>query len=255
MDNVLIVSLVFWPVVMVACAGINMAISRTFSWAELVFAAMIGVIAGSFMYAGTQPDPSPVINFFFVFSHGVPALIWWIADGFMDPGEFIALMGPLRLCAVGWAAGLDRIATQLGPSLGWAAFGFSLLVAPAKLLFPLATSAVGVLIWLAGFGWAIGRKGKVSFAGGVLLAEFVPDARGFRATTLGWTVHTWSGRCPYEHELYHTRQYIYMGDWLVPFWLLGCLWGMASVGRWSRWYAIAASGDKGNPIEIAAYKL
>ncbi len=276
MDNVLIVSLLFWPNVVVLCAALNMLISWTFSWAELIFDILIGVIAGYFLFAGTQPDPHPAVSFFFVFSHGVPALLWWITDRFadlgqaMDPRDFIAWMALLRVGAVVWTAALDRVSTLLGSKLGWGAFFFSFLVAPAKLMFAMVTSAVGVLIWLGGLVWAIASDGKASFAGGVLVDEFKPGSTsGYHATTLGWTVHTWYGKCPYKHELYHTRQYIYMGDWLIPFWLLGCLWGLISMAiamaladeakrkkmSISSQHAFGADGEIGNPIEIAAYKL
>ena len=42
----------------------------------------------------------------------------------------------------------DRVSTLLGSKLGWGAFFFSFLVAPAKLMFAMVTSAVGVLISL-----------------------------------------------------------------------------------------------------------
>lgn len=275
MDNVLIVSLLFWPNVVVVCAALNMLITWTVSWAELIFDVMIGVIAGYFLYAGVQPDPHPAVTFFFIFSHGVPAAVWWLTDGLatlgtgMDPAAFIGWMALLRVGAVLWTAGFDRISTLLGARLGWGAFFFSFVVAPAKLMFATFTSAVGFLIWLAGFFWAFGG-GRASFAGGVLLTEFKPgSATNYHATTLGWTVHTWHGNCPYTHELYHTRQYIYMGDWLIPFWLLGCLWGVISMAiaiaaadetkrkamSISSRQAFGADGEIGNPIEIAAYKL
>lgn len=63
---------------------------------------------------------------------------------------------------------------------------------------------------------------------------------------------------PFKHELYHTRQYIYMSDWLIPFWLVGAIWGAisgASAGEDAGRMATAAKGHVGNPIEIAAYKL
>lgn len=189
MDNVLIVSLLFWPQVVVVCAALNMLISWTFSWAELIFDVMIGVLAGYFLYAGIQPDPHPAVTFFFVFSHGVPAIAWWLTDGFatlgtgMDPAAFIGWMALLRVGAVFWTAGFDRISTLLGARLGWGAFFFSFVVAPAKLMFATFTSAVGFLIWLAGLFWAFG-DGRASFAGGVLLTEFKPgSATNYHATT------------------------------------------------------------------------
>ena len=261
MDNVVFVTLVFWPAVVLLCAGINMLISWTFSWPELIFDLFIGFLAGYFLYAGAQPDPHAAVSFFFVFSHGVAALAWTLTGGFMDrPENFLWAMAGLRLGATVWAAAWDYVSAALGARLGWAAFGFSLVVAPVKMAFSIITSAVGVLIWLGGLAWAIFGKGKAGFAGGVLFTEFGPGGGGFHATTVGWTMHTWHGNTPFRHELYHTRQYIYMGDWLIPFWCLGTIWGVVSAAissshSVSAQLAFGASGDVGNPIEVAAYRL
>lgn len=261
MDNVLVITLVFWPVVVLLCAGINMLVSRTFSWAELIFDLLIGVVAGYFLYAGAQSGAQGVVSFFFVFSHGMLALIWTLTNGFMDkPADFFWAMAGLRIGATLWAAAWDNVSVALGAKLHWAPFLFSLVVAPVKMMFALATSAIGLLIWLSGLAWAIFGKGEAGFAGGVLFTEFGPGGGGDYATTVGWTVHTWQGHTPFRHELHHTRQYIYMGDWLIPFWCLGTIWGVisAAVSRKhtvSTQLAFGASGDVGNPIEIAAYRL
>jgi hypothetical protein len=65
---------------------------------------------------------------------------------------------------------------------------------------------------------------------------------------------------PFKHELYHTRQYIYMSDWLIPFWCLGCVWGVISAASSSEHevsadLAFGADGDIGNPVEVAAHRL
>jgi hypothetical protein len=260
-DNMLFIALVFWPVVVLLCAGINMLISQTFSWAELIFDLLIGFVAGYFLYAGTQPNPDAVVSFFFVFSHGLLALVWTLTGGFLDkPEDFFWAIAGLRLGATLWAAAWDYVSVALGAQLGWGAFFFSLVVAPVKMMFSLVTSAVGLLIWLAGLAWAIFGKGKAGFAGGVLFTEFAPGAGGYYATTVGWTVHTWNGNTPFKHELYHTRQYIYMGDWMIPFWCLGTIWGVISAAISSSHsvssdLAFGASGNVGNPIEIAPSKL
>ncbi len=199
MDNVVFVTLVFWPAVVLLCAGINMLISWTFSWPELIFDLFIGFLAGYFLYAGAQPDPHAAVSFFFVFSHGVAALAWTLTGGFMDrPENFLWAMAGLRLGATVWAAAWDYVSAALGARLGWAAFGFSLVVAPVKMAFSIITSAVGVLIWLGGLAWAIFGKGKAGFAGGVLFTEFGPGGGGFHATTVGWTMHTWHGNTPFR---------------------------------------------------------
>jgi len=178
-DNVLVITLVFWPVVVLLCAGINMLVSRTFSWAELIFDLLIGVVAGYFLYAGAQSDAQGVVSFFFVFSHGMLALIWTLTNGFMDkPADFFWAMAGLRIGATLWAAAWDNVSVALGAKLHWAPFLFSLVVAPVKMMFALATSAIGLLIWLSGLAWAIFGKGKAGFAGGVLFTEFGPGGGG-----------------------------------------------------------------------------
>ncbi len=179
MDNVLVITLVFWPVVVLLCAGINMLVSRTFSWAELIFDLLIGVVAGYFLYAGAQSGAQGVVSFFFVFSHGMLALIWTLTNGFMDkPADFFWAMAGLRIGATLWAAAWDNVSVALGAKLHWAPFLFSLVVAPVKMMFALATSAIGLLIWLSGLAWAIFGKGEAGFAGGVLFTEFGPGGAG-----------------------------------------------------------------------------
>lgn len=46
MDNFFVLAFVFWPVVVLLCAGINMLATRTFSWSELVFDYVIGLLMG-----------------------------------------------------------------------------------------------------------------------------------------------------------------------------------------------------------------
>ena len=264
MDNYAVVALLLWPAVVLACAGINMLVSWTFSWSELVFDLLIGVLAGTFLFLGTRPDPDGATAFFFVFSHGLFGLLWLSSEGFKramgSPETFIWVMAGIRLGATLWAAAWDHVSQRLGAKLGPGEVFFSLLVCPAKLPFSWVTSGVGLLIWIAGLFNAIFGKGKAGFAGGVFFCEFAPGAGNYHATTVGFTVHTWEGNTPFKHELYHTRQYIYMGDWMIPFWLLGCLWGLASAAiasghSPSAKLAFGAHGtdEVGNPLEVAAY--
>jgi len=261
-DNVFVVTFLFWPIVMLLCAGINMLISWTFSYSELIFDLLIGFLAGYFLFAGSHAGANGAEIFFFVFSHGLLALIWVLTDGFAEPTSFIWIMAGVRIGATIWSAAWDYVSVKLGARLDWGPFFFSLVVAPAKMMFSLVTSAVGLLIWLGGLVWAIAGKGKAGFAGGVLYTEFSPGASGYHATTVGWTVHTWYGITPFKHELYHTRQYIYMSDWLIPFWCLGTLWGVISAAISSKHtvsaqtaFGASKTDEVGNPIEIAAYRL
>jgi len=265
-DNVTVVALLFWPGVVLLCAGLNMLLSWTFSWSELIFDYLVGAISGYFLFAGISPDADAATKFFFVFSHGFFAWIYLISDSFRgaftDPASFFWTMAAIRLGATLWSTLLDHASVALGAKLDWAPFFFSFLVAPAKFSFALVPSGVGLLIWIAGLANAIFGKGKAGFAGGVLFTEFAPGAGGYHATTIGFTTHAWFGDMPFKHELYHTRQYIYLGDWLIPFWCLGVLWGLASAAL-AKGHSVSAEvafgADKndevGNPIEVAAHHL
>jgi len=59
MDNFAVLTFLFWPAVVLVCAGINMLITWTFSWSELVFDYFIGVALGACFYAGTRHDAGP----------------------------------------------------------------------------------------------------------------------------------------------------------------------------------------------------
>ncbi len=267
MDNVVFITLVFWPAVVLLCAGLNMLISWTFSWSELVFDYAIGVIAGWLLFAGTQAEPNGAEIFFFIFSHGLLAILWSFAepfrDAFSDPAAFFWTMAGIRVGCTIWAAAWDHLSDHLGCTLGWGPVLFSVLVVmPAKITFSLATSAVGFLIWLVGLFVAIFGGGNAGHAGGVFWTEFSPSG-SYYATTVGWTVHCWRGSMPFKHELYHTRQYVYMGDWLIPFWCLGCVWGVITaaissshtVSTATAYGADPSSWHVGNPVEVAAYHL
>ena len=269
MDNIYLISIVFWPLVILLCAGVNMLVSWTFSWSELIFDYLAGVVSGYFLFVGVSasgtPDPNAVELFFFIFSHGLFALIYALSAGFReafgDPASYFWMMAGIRLGATLWAAALDRASVALGARLDWGPLFFSLLVAPAKLVFSLTTSAVGMLIWLAGLLNAIFGSGKAGFAGGVFFTEFSPGGTGHHATTVGFTVHAWYGNMPFKHELYHTRQYIYLSDWLIPFWCIGLLWGVisAATSKHPVSFQLATGAhptdEVGNPLEVAPAHL
>lgn len=266
MDNKYVIAFLFWPAVVLLCAGINMLVTWTFSWSELIFDYFIGVLAGWFLFSGTQANPDSASSFFFIFSHGFFAFLWWAAGSFRamfsKPENFFWAMAGIRLGATLWCALWDRLAVSLTATFAPGPFLLSLLIlAPVKFCFAWVTSAFGFVIWLAGLVKAIGSTGRVGFAGGVLFDEFAPGAGAYKATTLGFTVHTWLGNIPFRHELYHTRQYIYMCDWLVPFWLVGMLWGVISAAATGTAIstAVAFKADTtreiGNPIEVAAYHI
>jgi len=250
------------------CAVINMLVSVTFSWTELVFDYLAGCVMGYFLWLIVANQAGHVDNLFFVLSHGLFALFYLLSDALQhelsNPLRMILVFAGLRIGATLWSAALDHGAVALGAERAWAPVLFSFLVAPAKLMFSTATTAVGILIWLTALLMSPFTSARAGFAGGVLYTEFKPERAGYSAVTVGATVHTWHGKLPFKHELYHTRQYIYLSDWLIPFWLLGTVWGVLSklltTDRDEEYltvtqYAYAADGEKGNPLEVAAYRL
>jgi hypothetical protein len=271
MDHIGVVGFLLWPGVVLVCALLNMLVSWTFSWSELVFDLLIGMTAGALLFLGTRPDPSGAEKFFFVFSHGFFGLLWSSVDSFKtsfsDPEQFIWFMAGIRVGATLWCAAWDWLSDVIGADLGVGQVFFSLLLFPAKFPFALITGSIGFLIWIVGMIYAIASKGKASFAGGCFVDQFDPTAGGEHSTTFGWVIHTWHGTTSFRHELYHTRQYIYMGDWLMPFWVVGCGWGAISAAikkangpkgtTFDSHLIIGAhKGDihAGNPIEVAAYQ-
>ena len=116
MDNQYVIAFLFWPAVVLLCAGINMLCSWTFSWSELIFDYFIGLVSGWFLFAGTVPNPAPADTFFFIFSHGFFGLLWWASSGFRgafsNPEMFFWVMAGIRLGAVLWCALWDRLAVR-----------------------------------------------------------------------------------------------------------------------------------------------
>jgi hypothetical protein len=121
----------------------------------------------------------------------------------------------------------------------------------------MAVVRLGATIWCAAWDWLSSKIGADLSVGG-----------GEHSTTFGWVVHTWYGQTSLRQELYHSRQYIDMGDWLMPFWVVGCIWGTISAAikmaagttgsTFDAHLVIGANkGDvsAGNPIGVAAYPL
>jgi hypothetical protein len=135
------------------------------------------------------------------------------------------------------------------------------------------TTIVGLLIMIIGL---IARAAKSSdngdkwfvFTGGALFLGW--GSTGEYATTFGGVVNVFEGKIAkvIKHELYHTRQYIYMHDWLGVFYFtFAALWGVISAKihadnkgvPFDGWLAFRAevngASEVGNPIEAAAYRL
>jgi hypothetical protein len=285
LENVLFVSLVAWPGVVVGCALLNMLFQLSFSWSELIIDYLAGIAIGLCFHFGTQKGAGPAEKFFLVFSSGLPGLLHVLNVKALQPTNVLFAVTAGMVGGSVVLAGLLELATKaLGLEMGVGGGLLSILIAPLKLCFSFFTTAVGLVIWLAGFVWFLIRKAqedksdpstldraRIGFLGGVPYAEFDYQSNDRKATTLGATVLVWSGKASrvLKHEFYHTKQYIFLHDWLIPFWLLGGLWGMISAGIYNAakdaaakdidvlCSFIAANGDShevGNPIERAAYR-
>ena len=141
-----------------------------------------------------------------------------------------------------------------------------------------------VLFFLAGLFWFIVKKAqedatkpntkcyvRLGFLGGVPYVEWNTNVSpgNYSATTVGSMFNVWFGSASdvVKHELYHTRQCIYFHDWMIPFWLLGGLWGMISaaianatkapadpdIAVLKSFHTAQRGKEVGNPMERAAY--
>lgn len=284
-DNVFFISFVAWPGVVLGCALLNMLFQLSFSWSELIIDYLAGVAIGLCFHFGTQKGAGPVEKFFLVFSSGVPGLLHVLNWKPIQPSDILFLVTAVTVGGSVVIAGLLDMATKaIGLEMSAGGGILSIFILPFKISFSFCTTAVGLVIWLAGLVWVIICKAQedssdpstvgraaVGFLGGVPYVEFDSQNNWQRATTLGATVMVWTGKASQllKHELYHTKQYIFLHDWLIPFWLVGGLWGMISAGIYNATKDNAAksidvlcsfraaNGDShevGNPIERAAYQ-
>jgi hypothetical protein len=284
MDNAYFVSLLAWPGVIVGCALINMLCQWSFSWSELVLDYLAGIAVGLCFYFGTKTDADGAAHFFLVFSQGLFGLLHVLeVDALKDRADLFAISAGCLGGSVLLAGLLDLASRAISTEMTVGNGLLSILIAPLKLPWSFCTTAVGTLLFLAGLVWYIICKAKedkndpttidkagIGHMGGIAYIEWNPKAApDFKATTLGATVMVWSGSVKdvIKHELYHTRQYAYLHDWMIPFWLLGGLWGMISAAIHNAANAktdpdipvfcsfSAARHDKevGNPLERAAY--
>jgi hypothetical protein len=252
--------LLVWPGVVLVAALLNMLVWWTFSWSELIFDYLIGVTLGLTFVLCAVPHAGPVAGFFLVMSHGFAGLLFDLGAIGKDQLLWVSLVMTVGSTVI--AAALDRAAMAIGKTMSPATAVFSALVFLFKLPFTLVTSAVSMLFFLVGAIRSAWPNGRVGFISGVFYVEWNTDSGDTSATTLGWCVQVWQGQFErvIEHELYHSRQYIYLHDWLIPAWLLGGVWGLISsaIGgeaSFSCFRAARFDQEMGNPIERAAYKI
>lgn len=276
LGNVWLLALVVWPSVMIIAALVNMLVSWVFSWQELVTCHLMGMLSGICFYYGTV-DPSAVpppevghlAHFFLMIATGLFGLLKWLGvEAFQDREKLFWFCAYSTIIATTLSAAFDRIAAQVigydekvGRTL-WSVLMFGL-----KAPFGLITTVVGLLIGLVGLCFSASRgKGGFSFIGGVFVTEWgAGSSTDYHATTFSSYVNIFRGgiKDVMSHELYHTRQYIYMQDWLGAFYFtIAALWGVissaihaAGSGTFDAGMAFDADGEVGSPIEIAPHKL
>jgi len=284
LDNVYFLSFAAWPLVLIACALFSMLCQWTFSWSDLIFDYLAGVVIGVCFYFGTEKKPHEVAEFFLIFSQGLPGVLHVAGVKALQHRDALFMTSSI------WVGGslvlaslLDLATRKISLDMNVGGGLLSILIAPLKLPFSLCTTGVGMLFLLAGLVWLIIKKAKedkndpstacsvaIGFLGGVPYVEWDNSVTtSYSATTIGAMFNVWKGKASsvVKHELYHTRQYMYFHDWMIPFWLLGGLWGMISAAIANATKAPAdpsidvldsfraARGAKeiGNPMERAAY--
>jgi hypothetical protein len=238
-----------------------MLIWRAFTWSELIFDGLAGLAIGLCYVLGSEPRAGFPAQLFLVMSHGLPGLLF--LGGALDKTALLWTSLAMVVSSTVIAAALDHAALAIGKSRSVGGGLFSGLVFLFKAPFSLVTSAAGLLFVLVGIiRAAVSPNCRIGFLAGMLYVEWDTSNGMTSATTVGFTVQVWSGQFErvIEHELYHSRQYIYLHDWLVPAWLLGGIWGLissAAAGQPSLRCFQAAKPDReiGNPIERAPYRL
>lgn len=266
MDNPALQILLLWPTAVIACALLSMAIWKTFSWSELIFDHITGIVIGAIAVAALAPGASPAVKFMLLPSHGLIGLLHLAGvKALADPVTFFWASSLCMLGATVLGAALDHAAVAIGPEPGAGSILLAVLMLPLKMCFAPLTTGVGLLFFLVGAVRALFPNGSVGFAAGVVYVQWDTSDKSYSAaTTLGGTVQVWRGELKHlmDHELYHTRQYIYLHDWMIPMWLLGGIWGLISSAVADpevklKCFQAARKGQKGigNPIEAAAYNI
>ncbi|MDR4498705.1 MAG: hypothetical protein MRK02_12425 [Candidatus Scalindua sp.] len=189
----------------------------------------------------------------------VGAFSLWFTYNTFGLGWFTIASGVAMVVGPAVTGGLDK--ASMGDSFGERFLGF--LSFAIKFARSPITSSAGIVI--GAFGTGFGLWNDVEwFKGGVIAFQYDKSSSSFIGVTLGATVNIWqgnTGRSDFLHELYHSRQYTIFGDWFIPGWIVGGIYGMISgaIGGSPDWWAcfIAANPSKGygNPLEAGANSI
>ena len=123
------------------------------------------------------------------------------------------------------------------------------------------TSTVGLGIGL--YGLATGDVESVSFKKGLIVFEWDPKASGFSGTVLGGTAHLWKGETSddaFDHEVYHSYQYVGWGDAFIPAYVVGGLSGLltsalAGNPQWSCFGGVSDNYTYGQALPRISHRL
>ena len=265
-DNVWLLAFLIWPAVIIGAALLNMLVSWTFSWSELVMDYLIGVVIGMCFYFGMNGEVIWLEHLLLMVSLGLFGLLKWVGVSYFTDPQTLFLWSVVSIgIAVPLTGGLDRATVAIGDSTvgkkvgrGILSFFIWILKAP----FTLITPGVGLLVGLIGLiVGAINNNLGFGFLGGIFYFKW--GLSGGHATTFGWIVNAFRGSMSgniIPHELYHTRQYIYLHDWLGVFYFtIAGLWGLISSAVSSDPFDVTyfwkahENKEVGNPLERAAY--
>jgi len=263
MDNLFLTAFVLWPGVILVAALLNMLVWWSFSWSELVIDYLIGMVIGLCFFYGTADDATALNHFLLTLSQGLFGLLKWVGVSALDDRQTLFVIS--AACTGGatlLTAALDHAALAVGRRMSVGGGILSFFIFLFKAPFAILTSAVGLLIGLIGvIVGTINKKGGFGFLGGVFYFEW--GLSHTHATTFGWIVNVFRGRMAdvIDHELYHTRQFIYLHDWLGIFYFtVAGVWGLISSAVSSlpfdaRYFFVAHPAKEiGNPIESVPYK-
>ena len=149
-DNVWLLAFLIWPAVIIGAALLNMLVSWTFSWSELVMDYLIGVVIGVCFYFGMNGEVKWFEHLFLMVSLGLFGLLKWVGVSYFADPQTLFLWTVVSIgIAVPLTGGLDWATVEIGDSSGGRRVGrgiLSFFIWTLKAPFTLITPAVGLLV-------------------------------------------------------------------------------------------------------------
>src|SRR4051812_4941941 len=151
LDNVFFLTFLAWPGVVLGCALLNMLLHWSFSWSELCIDYLAGMVIGLCFYFGTEKKAHEAAQFFLVFSNGLFGLLHVLGVKALQHRDTLFAVSAGAMGGSVVVAGLLDLATQaIGKSMNAGGGLLSILILPLKWPFSFCTTAVGMLLWIAG---------------------------------------------------------------------------------------------------------